>query len=130
MSFLDRGPESRHVDFTKRPLANDLVDRPSLCLLIVGEVVLDIGDSARALSTLDTRNCQTARQPRIFSQALKRAATPGDANNVDVRRLQQVGTEGKRLLTGKPAIFSRQFRVPGSSKRDGGRQSGRLQLWP
>ena len=58
MSFFDRGLERGHIDLSQSAFGDDLIDASSIGLLVIGEVVLDVGDDTAALDAFDVRHGQ------------------------------------------------------------------------
>jgi len=72
--FLNRRLEGGEIDLVQGALANDGIDAMPFELLIIGVEVLDGGDHALALNSLDVSDRQAPGEVRVFAEALEISA--------------------------------------------------------
>ena len=73
------------INFVQSPFVDDFIDGKTLCLLVVGGVMFDVGNFALALNALDFRNGHPPNQVRVFAKGFEGAAVLRGARDIDGR---------------------------------------------
>ena len=128
VGLLDGGLERRLIDLAQRALVDVLVDNVAVDLLVVGEIVLRLGDRALGLDPLDGRHDDLARELRILAVGLERPPIQRDARDVDVRPFLEVAADRAGLAAHHRAVAECDLRVERGGESDRRGQRGRLRL--
>src|SRR5204862_1165025 len=109
-------------------LVDRVVDAEPVGLLVVAEVVLDVGEYLAGLDRLDVPDRELAGQVRVLAVPLEGPAVGRYPGDVDGRALQHVAADRQHLLRLEVAVRGRLPQVPGRGERDRGGQRGRRWL--
>ena len=125
---LHGGLEGGEVDLAQRALVDVLVDGVAVDLLVVGDVVLGLGDRALRLRAAHRADRDLPRELRVLAVGLERAPVEGDARDVDVGALLEVAADRARLAPHHGAVAEGDAGVERRSQAQGGGQRRRLRL--
>ena len=128
--FLDRGFEGGQVHLAQGAFIDLHVDGPPAILLVVGRVVLDVGDDPLALDALDIGNRQARDQEWVLAVGLKGAPVLRHTGDVDVGRFKQGVAEVGGFAALDHAVLTRGVHVPSGGEGDRRGQGGGLTLMP
>jgi len=124
----DGGLEGWQVDLAQRTLVDVGADSAAVVLLVIGVVMLDVGDDVLGLDAVDVGHAQLRGEVGVLAERLEVASPLRHAHDVDHGREDDVVAQVEGLAAENRAVLLGQTRVPGRGERGRGRQRRGLAL--